>query len=135
MSPALARCSPTTGSACRDAPPPSTDRLYPESWFPFGNAVTTDPFSRRTGAILPGRSTDHLVIEINSATEYWQKGASLVHPDPINRNDADLPSNFRVYRITGTQHGGPRDLEKIGQPVLPHDACYAWEIASAAWID
>ena len=21
------------------------DRLYPENWFPFGNAVTTDPFS------------------------------------------------------------------------------------------
>ena len=28
------------------------DRLYPENWFPFGNAVTTDPFSRKTGAIL-----------------------------------------------------------------------------------
>jgi hypothetical protein len=29
----------------------------------------------------------------------------------------------------------PRDLAKIGQPVLPHGACHAWEIASAAWID
>jgi hypothetical protein len=29
----------------------------------------------------------------------------------------------------------PRDLEKIGQPVLPHGACHAWEIASAPGID
>jgi Alpha/beta hydrolase domain len=73
------------------------DRLYPENWFPFGNAVTTDPFSRQTGAILQGRPTDPLVIETNSSTEYWQKGASLTHTDPTGRNDADLPSNLRVY--------------------------------------
>ena len=24
------------------------DRLYPENWFPFGSAVTTDPISRKT---------------------------------------------------------------------------------------
>ena len=37
------------------------DRLYPENWFPFGNAVTTDPFSGRRGALLQGtadRSAD-----------------------------------------------------------------------------
>src|SRR6202040_4418781 len=37
------------------------DRLYPENWFPFGNAVTTDSFSGHTGAILNGDSTDPLV--------------------------------------------------------------------------
>ena len=36
------------------------DRLYPENWFPFGNAVTADPFSGDTGAILKGRPTDPL---------------------------------------------------------------------------
>jgi hypothetical protein len=63
------------------------DRLYPENWFPFGNAITTDPFSRQTGAILRGDPTDPLVIETNSSTEYWQKGASLVHTDPASRSD------------------------------------------------
>ena len=57
------------------------DRLYPENWFPFGNAVTADPFSGDTGAILKGRPTDPLMIEVNTSTEYWQKGASLVHTD------------------------------------------------------
>lgn len=82
------------------------DRLYPENWFPFGNAVTTDPFSGRTGAILQGRESDPFVIEVNSATEYWQKGASLVHTDPLGHSDADLPPNVRVYMSAGTQHAG-----------------------------
>src|SRR5487761_1476079 len=82
------------------------DRLYPENWFPFGNALTTDPFSGARGAILKGRPTDPLMIEVNTATEYWQKGASLVHTDPAGGRDAELPSNARAYLIAGTQHGG-----------------------------
>src|ERR1700732_3950967 len=84
----------------------STPGLYPENWFPFGNAVTTDPFSGKSAAILQGRPTDPLIIEVNSSTEYWQKGASLVHPDPAGRRDVELPPNTRVYMIAGTQHGG-----------------------------
>jgi hypothetical protein len=100
------------------------DRLYPENWFPFGNAVTTDPFARKTGAILQGRPTDPLVIETNSSTEYWQKGASLVHTDPTGRNDADLPPNVRVYLIAGTQHGGRADTipGPCSNPRNPHSA-------------
>ena len=102
------------------------DRLYPENWFPFGNAVTTDPFSRKTGAILQGRTTDPLVIETNSSTEYWQKGASLVHTDPTGRSDADLPANVRVYMIAGTQHGGRPGADPSPGPCInprnPHSA-------------
>ncbi|HEV7994616.1 MAG TPA: alpha/beta hydrolase domain-containing protein [Stellaceae bacterium] len=82
------------------------DRLYPENWFPFGNALTTDPFSGERSAILKGRPTDPLMIEVNTATEYWQKGASLVHTDPAGGRDAELPPNARAYLIAGTQHGG-----------------------------
>ena len=46
------------------------------------------------------------MIEVNTSTEYWQKGASLVHTDPAGRHDAELPSTARVYMIAGTQHGG-----------------------------
>src|SRR5207253_1731121 len=42
------------------------DRLYPENWFPFGNALATDPFSGRQGAILTGAPTDPLLIETNT---------------------------------------------------------------------
>ena len=102
------------------------DRLYPENWFPFGNAVATDPFSRRSGAILQNRPTDPLVIETNTSTEYWQKGASLVHTDPTGRNDVDLPPNVRVYLIAGTQHGGRPGVDPSPGPCVnprnPHSA-------------
>jgi hypothetical protein len=113
------------------------DRLYPENWFPFGNAVTTDPFSRKTGAILQGHHpTDPLVIETNSSTEYWQKGASLVHTDPTGRADADLPSNARVYMIAGTQHGGRPGVDPSPGPCVnprnPHSATPALRALFAA---
>jgi len=112
------------------------DRLYPENWFPFGNAVTTDPFSRETGAILQGQATDPLVIETNSSTEYWQKGASLVHTDPTGRHDADLPPNVRVYMIAGTQHGGRPGVDPSPGPCVnprnPHSATPALRALFAA---
>ena len=117
------------------------DRLYPENWFPFGNAVTTDPFSRKTGAILQGRATDPLVIETNSSTEYWQKGASLVHTDPTGRHDADLPPNVRVYMIAGTQHGGRPGVDPSPGPCVnprnPHSATPALRalfVALEEWV-
>ena len=115
------------------------DRLYPENWFPFGNAVTTDPFSRQTGAILRGHPTDPLVIETNSSTEYWQKGASLVHTDPTGQHDAELPANARVYMIAGTQHGARADASPgpCVNPRNPHSATPALRalfVALEEWV-
>src|SRR5262249_4574372 len=115
------------------------DRLYPENWFPFGNAVTTDPFSRKTGAILRGHPTDPLVIETNSSTEYWQKGASLVHTDPTGQHDAELPANVRVYMIAGTQHGARADASPgpCVNPRNPHSATPALRalfVALEEWV-
>jgi len=56
------------------------DRLYPENWFPFGTAMTTDPFSGKTGTILKGRPTDPLMIEVNTSTEYWQRAPRWCTP-------------------------------------------------------
>ncbi|MBV9551794.1 MAG: hypothetical protein JO032_03270, partial [Alphaproteobacteria bacterium] len=82
------------------------DRLYPENWFPFSTAETADPVSGRSAALLTGGADDPKVIETNSSTEYWQKGASLIHTDPGLRRDLNLPDNARAYLIAGTQHGG-----------------------------
>src|SRR5262252_691503 len=117
------------------------DRLYPENWFPFGNAVATDPFSGKTGAILNGRPTDPLMIEVNTSTEYWQKGASLVHTDPANGRDAELPSTARVYMIAGTQHSGRPGTDPNPGPCVnprnPHSATPALRalfVALEEWI-
>jgi hypothetical protein len=94
------------------------DRLYPENWPPFGMAH-----------ILKGRATDPKVIETNSATEYWQKGASLIHTDPATGADLALPANSRAYLIAGTQHGGRPGVDpRPGPCVNPRN----WHSATPA---
>jgi hypothetical protein len=117
------------------------DRLYPENWFPFGTTAATDPFSGKSGAILQGDTTDPLVIETNSSTEYWQKGASLVHTDPGGRGDAELPANARAYLIAGTQHGGRPGVDPRPGPCCnprnPHSATPALRalfVALEEWV-
>ncbi len=117
------------------------DRLYPENWFPFGNAVTSDPFSGTRGAILKGQPTDPLMIEVNTSTEYWQKGASLVHTDPTGRRDAELPPTARAFMIAGTQHGGGPGTDPSPGPCVnprnPHSASPALRallVALEEWV-
>jgi alpha/beta hydrolase family protein len=105
------------------------DRLYPENWFPFSTAKTADPVSGRIAALFSGTANDPKIIETNSATEYWQKGASLIHTDPGLRRDLKLPDNSRVYLIAGTQHGGRPGVDPAPGPCVnprnPHSATQA----------
>ena len=117
------------------------DRLYPENWFPFGAMTATDPFSGARGAILKGDGSDPLLIETNSSTEYWQKGASLVHIDPGGAADGQLPENARAYLIAGTQHGGRPGVDPRPGPCLnprnPHSATPALRalfVALEEWV-
>jgi Alpha/beta hydrolase domain len=117
------------------------DRLYPENWFPFGAMAATDPFTGKSCALLKGDATDPLIIETNSATEYWQKGASLVHTDPASGGDAALPANARAYLIAGTQHGGRPGVDPRPGPCVnprnPHSATPALRalfVALEEWV-
>src|SRR5580692_5634486 len=117
------------------------DRLYPENWFPFAGALTTVPISGYRSAILKGRPTDPLMIEVNTSTEYCQKGASLVHTDPAGRHDAELPPTARVYMIAGTQHGGRPGTDPSPGPCVnprnPHSATPALRplvVALEEWV-
>ena len=117
------------------------DRLYPENWFPFSTAETADPVSGRIGAILARPDTAPKIIETNSATEYWQKGASLIHTDPGLKRDLKLPDNSRVYLIAGTQHGGRAGATTAPGPCAnprnPHSAAPALRalfVALEEWV-
>jgi hypothetical protein len=117
------------------------DRLYPENWFPFSAAETADPVSGRIGALLSRPPTDPKIIETNSATEYWQKGASLIHTDPGLRRDLALPGNSRAYMIAGTQHGGRAGATTAPGPCVnprnPHSASPALRalfVALEEWV-
>ncbi|HTT78983.1 MAG TPA: alpha/beta hydrolase domain-containing protein [Stellaceae bacterium] len=87
------------------------DRRYPENWFPFAMAATRDPVSGRTDGLLRPDRCAPKVIEVNSATEYWQKGASLIHSDLGWGGDLFPQRDSRVYLVAGTQHGGRADSE------------------------
>ena len=82
------------------------DRFYPENWFPFATFAATDPMTGQTASLRHGDGTDPLIIETNTSTEYWQKGASLIHAGPADGADRTLPDGARAYLIAGTQHGG-----------------------------
>ena len=82
------------------------DRFYPEIWFPFANFASTDPMTGQTARLLRNDASDPLVIESNTSTEYWQKGASLIHTDPQDGMDRGMPQTTRAFMVAGTQHGG-----------------------------
>jgi hypothetical protein len=87
------------------------DHFMPENAFPFSEARLRDPVTGHTGAILHGDGSDPLVFEVNSSTEYWRKGASLLTTDPLGEREVALPANVRAYLIAGTHHYGPVPAE------------------------
>lgn len=102
------------------------DKQYPENWFPFTFAQSSDAMTGKTGAVFRGTDTDPLVISTNTSTEYWQKGASLLSTDPAGTRDLDDHPRARTYFIAGTQHVGnfntPSTSGACAMPRNPHDA-------------
>jgi hypothetical protein len=117
------------------------DHGFPENEFPFSTATLSDPLTGKTGSLFRGDGSDPLLIETNTSTEYWQKGASLLHTDPLGKTDVSLPENSRVYMIAGTQHGGRAGATADPGPNLnprnPHNpmpAVRALLIALDEWV-
>jgi hypothetical protein len=100
------------------------DHTYPENTFPFSAAAMNDPLTGASGALLRGDGFDPLLVEVNTSTEYWQKGASLLHTDPFGERDVALPKTARVFFVAGTQHGGRTGLKTdrgpCANPRNPH---------------
>jgi hypothetical protein len=117
------------------------DRTFPETQFPFSTARLHDPHSGMTTGLFRADGFDPLLIETNTSTEYWQKGASLLTTDPLGSRDIELPANSRVYLIAGTQHGGTAGMDATAGPCAnlrnPHDpnpALRALLVALDEWV-
>ena len=117
------------------------DHSYPENAFPFSAASSRDPLTGRSAALLRGDGFDPLWIEVNTSTEYWQKGASLLHTDATGRSDLKLPAGARVFMVAGTQHAGRAglkpDLGPCMNPRNPHSpapALRALLVALDDWV-
>ncbi len=117
------------------------DHVFPESWFPFSTAPLEDPLMKQKGSLFRGDGSDPRLIETNTSTEYWQKGASLLTTDPLGQKDVTLPENSRVYMIAGTQHGGragattdPGPNVNPRNPHNPMPAVRALLVALDTWV-
>jgi len=117
------------------------DRTYPENWFPFAGFAATDPMTGQTAQLLRGDGSDPLVLESNTSTEYWQKGASLIHTDPATGVDRALPPTMRAYLVAGTEHVGhasaPNSPGLCANPRNPHSAASvlrALVVALTEWV-
>jgi hypothetical protein len=117
------------------------DHGFPENEFPFSTATLADPLTGKKGSLFRGDGSDPKLIETNTSTEYWQKGASLLHTDPLGQEDVTLPAHSRVYMIAGTQHGGragaPTDPGPNRNPRNPHNpmpAVRALLVALDEWV-
>lgn len=117
------------------------DHAFPENWFPFSHATVNDPVSGRSTALLRNNGFDPLIIEINTATEYWQKGASLLHTDPGATCDLEIPSTVRLFLMASTQHGGRAGLTPsrgsgyhLSNPHNPTPAHRALLVALDQWV-
>ncbi len=117
------------------------DHDFPEVQFPHSSAAMEDPITGSSGGLMHGDATDPKLIETNTATEYWQKGASLLHTDPLGTKDVALPPNVRTFLLPGTQHGGkagmPRDRGPCINPRNWHDpmpAVRALLVALDEWV-
>ena len=53
------------------------DHDFPEVEFPFSSTAMSDPLTGATGGLMRGDASDPKLIETNTPTEYWQKGASI----------------------------------------------------------
>ena len=112
------------------------DHWMPENRFPFSAARARDPVSGKEASTLRGDGFDPLLIETNTSTEYWQKGASLLSTDPEGKQDLELPPTTRMFLIAGTQHGGRAGTADAPgncvNPRNPHSAAPALRALLAA---
>ncbi len=114
-------------------------RRFPENWFPFAHGPVADPLTGANAGLLRGDGFDPKIIEVNTGTEYWHKGASLLHTDPLGRRDLVLPESVRLFLIAGTEHAGGmliRDAScaNPGNPHRPNAALRALLVALDEWV-
>ncbi len=100
---------------------------FPADYFPFTYGDSRDPFTEKTDRILGHYRTVDApkVFHTQSSSEYWHRSGSLVHTDPLGKEDAEIPASVRLYTFGGTQHGagsgvpGPRGAGQ--HPTCPAD--------------
>ena len=95
------------------------DVFYPTEQFPFTDAPQTDPHTGAGGGLLDrsqASGTTPKVFYINTSSEYWNRGASLIHTEVDATADIAPHPAVRIYHFAGTQHG-PAELPTQANPL------------------
>ena len=87
--------------------PSNSNKYSVKNLFPFHDTTQTDPETGRTDGLLArlaARGKLPKVFFINTAAEYWNGHAALIHTDLDGKRDLAPSEVVRVYHLTGTQH-------------------------------
>ena len=85
------------------------DHLAGSEAFPFTTVSQRDPVTGEEGDILArARPAGHVpkLFFVQSSTEYWSRGASLLHTDVAGQVDLPVDPLVRIYLIAGSGHLG-----------------------------
>jgi len=99
---------------------------FPSDWFPFTTTTETDPVTNQSASVLDRLNAANAVpkiIYLNSATEYWTRGASLIHAAVDGSADIAPDRRTRAYMVAGGAHipGGDGDRRNFAQCRNPLD--------------
>ncbi len=92
--------------------------------FPFNSVPQTDPVTGESGDALGKlrkRGQIPKIMHVVTGTEYWSRGASLLHTDVEGKRDVESDPNVRVYLVSSAHHlgGGPTTKDKCRYPRNP----------------
>ena len=114
------------------------------SYPPFTYAVTTDPVSKIRDGLSKRPTTDPLVFQTDTESEFWEMKDSLNVVDGRGHT-VPIPNNVRLYLLSSLQHGGnnpPRNFpggsgmcENPTNPVYHGPTLRALLMALDAWAD
>jgi hypothetical protein len=98
--------------------------FFPGSEFPFAYESQTDPFTGSTDSIFArcrSSRTCPKVIHLNSATEYWQAGESLITTDSFGQSDSMPPYDVRIWSMASVAHQGVTPAMPKGVCAMPYN--------------
>lgn len=90
--------------------------------FPFTYSTLTDPVSGETDGLMRrcrSSQTCPLVFQIDTSSEFWSAGASLIGTDPLGEQDLEFPEDVRAYLISSGTH-----QTRLGAPYASFAANY-----------
>lgn len=73
---------------------------------PFTYQTARDPVSGVTDGLMKRPSSDPLVFDTDTSSEFWQMNASLKMHDGLGRPLPPAPPNVRLYLLNSLQHNG-----------------------------